>query len=217
MSTAAFKVDQVPSWLCVRRERACAVVHSVSWSVLTAHILCRSLSFLLLSYISPISESSNFLNISDNFEPFLTFLLKFVLLGVGSCRAFITWRKEKNIYNCEADWYKTQHIIGLTIREYWPRVHWHSKHSINSKSKFRRWEDLLLSYNSWVLAAGRACEQCSTSCAGQLLGSGADFALHATHILCRCLTNTAIICRLLLKYMTNSRGPGGGTLITTQV
>ena len=166
MSTAAFKVDQVPSWLCVRRERACAVVHSVSWSVLTAHILCRSLSFLLLSYISPISESSNFLNISDNFEPFLTFLLKFVLLGVGSCRAFITWRKEKNIYNCAADWYKTQHIIGLTIREYWPRVHWHSKHSINSKSKFRRWEDLLLSYNSWVLAAGRAWEQCSTSCAG---------------------------------------------------
>ena len=45
----------------------------------------------------------------------------------------------------------------------------------------------------------------------QFLGSGADFALHATHILCRSLTNTAIICRLLLKCMTNSRGPGGDT------
>ena len=45
----------------------------------------------------------------------------------------------------------------------------------------------------------------------QFLGSGADFALYATHILCRSLTNTAIICRLLLKCMTNSRGPGGDT------
>ena len=30
MAMDAFKVDQIPSWLCVRRERACAVVHSVS-------------------------------------------------------------------------------------------------------------------------------------------------------------------------------------------
>ena len=45
----------------------------------------------------------------------------------------------------------------------------------------------------------------------QFLSRGADFALHGTHILCRSLTNTSIIYRLLLKHMTNSRGPGGDT------
>ena len=38
------------------------------------------------------------------------------------------------MHNCTAYWYKTQHIIGLPFREYWPRVHWHLKHSEDEKT-----------------------------------------------------------------------------------
>ena len=38
------------------------------------------------------------------------------------------------MHNCTAYRYKTQHIIGLPFREYWPRVHWHLKHSEDEKT-----------------------------------------------------------------------------------
>ena len=47
-----------------------------------------------------------------------------------------------------------------------PPFQWELTTSALIFEAFRIWEDLLLPYNSWVLAAGRACEQCFTSCAG---------------------------------------------------